>query len=60
MIWDAIGHLIGHLYDAMWSNIWAPSAWTLVGIGMSHAHQVYLQNKHHDEHMQALTNRDSK
>lgn len=25
-----------HLYSAMWSNMWAPSVWTLAGIGVSH------------------------
>lgn len=44
-------HLAHNLYSAMWSNMWAPSIWTLLGIGISHIHQVWLHNKHHDELM---------
>lgn len=34
-----------------WPNIFAPSAWTLLGISISHAHMVWLHNKHHNELM---------
>ena len=40
-----------NLYSAMWSNMWAPSVWTLLGIAVSHIHMVGLHNKHHDELM---------
>lgn len=47
-------HLLHSLYSAMWSNIWAPSAWTLVSVGVSHLALRRLHKKHHAEQMTAL------
>lgn len=35
----------------MWPNIFAPSVWTLLGIGASHLHMLHVHNKHQDELM---------
>jgi hypothetical protein len=37
------------LYSSMWSNMWAPSMWTLFGIGLSHFHIRKHVNLKHDE-----------
>lgn len=44
-----MGHLLAHLYFAMWSNMWAPSMWTLLGIGLSHLHLRRHVNRKHEE-----------
>ena len=43
--------LLTHLYSAMWSNMWAPSMWTLFGIGLSHVHlKRHVDKKHAELH----------
>lgn len=46
-------HTIHNLYSAMWSNIWAPSIWTLLGFAIAdfrHAKRMNLM-KAHDVHV---------
>lgn len=41
--------VLSHLYLAMWSNMWAPSVWTLFGIGVSHlAHHRGAERRQDD------------
>jgi hypothetical protein len=42
-------HLLHNLYSAMWSNIWAPSAWTLLGIVIADIRQHRRQQGHHED-----------
>ena len=42
----ALLDLIAHLYFAMWSNMWAPSAWTLLALLAAHVH-IHRNIKHH-------------
>jgi hypothetical protein len=43
-----------------WPNIFAPSIWTLLGIGLSHLSLRRLHKKQHAEHMQALNDRNDR
>ena len=40
--------MIGHLWQAVWPNMVAPSLWTLLGIGLSHLHTHRKLNAHHE------------
>lgn len=42
-------HWLSWLYSSMWSNMWAPSMWTLFGIGLSHVHLKRHVNRKHAE-----------
>lgn len=44
-------HLIHNLYSATWSNVWAPSVWTLLGLAWHHVSIKQLHQDHHDELM---------
>lgn len=41
-------------WSVSWPNVFAPSFWTLIGVGVSHLSLRRQQKRHHDEHMQAL------
>lgn len=44
-----------------WPNIFAPSIWTLLGIGLSHLRLMKKQAKQHQEHLDAIDKlKDSK
>lgn len=54
-------YVVDDLYGQMWSNMWAPSIWTLLGIGLSHLHLMKRQTKQHQEHLDAIDKlKDSK
>lgn len=48
---------LGHLYGAMWSNMWAPSIPTLLGVVVSHVksarhrEQVAQETREHAERL---------
>lgn len=41
-------------WQQSWPNVFAPSFWTLLGVGMSHVLLRRQQKAHHREHMEAL------
>lgn len=43
----------------VWDNVLPPSAWTLVGIGLSHWHLTRRQDAHHADLKQHVTERTS-
>ncbi len=40
---------LGHTWSAMWPNIFAPSAFTLAGVALSHIHLRRHVNRKHEE-----------
>lgn len=56
-MWRDLTHTTAYLYFAVWSNVFAPNAWTVVGLLLSHLGLRRLAKRHHDEHMQALNDR---
>jgi len=54
---DPFFHLMHGLYSAMWSNIWAPSAWTLLGFVIAdirNARRHASQKLHHIDTIEGL------
>lgn len=54
---DPTLHLAHGLYSAMWSNIWAPSAWTLLGFvvaDLRNARRHSNQKIHHVDTIEGL------
>jgi hypothetical protein len=47
---------VGHTYIDLWSNIWAPSIWTLLGIVVAHIHLMKRQDRHHAAQLDAINN----
>lgn len=47
-------HVIVFLWQQMWPNVFAPSFWTLLGVGLSHARLMRRQNKHHEAQLRAI------
>lgn len=49
---------MGHLH-ALWNDLWpntvAPSAWTLAAVGVSHWRTARRQRRHHEELRQHVT-----
>lgn len=43
------------LYSAMWSNIWAPPGWTLLGLVVSHRAHRKRADAQHEELKQHVT-----
>lgn len=41
--------MITHLWAAMWPNVFAPSAWTIAAVGVSHLLHHRRQTRHHGE-----------
>lgn len=55
---DPVFHLLRKLYSAMWSNMWAPSLWTLLGIVIAdirHEHRATQVKSHHTENINDLS-----
>lgn len=51
---DVLHWLNIEYWGASWPNIFAPSVWTLLGIGLSHWRLHRKMRQHHDEHMNAI------
>jgi hypothetical protein len=49
---------IGHTYMDLWSNIWAPSVWTLLGLGLHNHLVTRLHKRHHAEVVRLLGGKD--
>lgn len=52
---DPLFHLLHNLYSAMWSNMWAPSVWTLLGFVISDIRHTRRSNQVKLHHVDQLS-----
>lgn len=52
---DPVFHLLHNLYSAMWSNMWAPSVWTLLGFVIADVRHERRTRQLHTVHNDRVT-----
>lgn len=47
--------MIRSLWDALWPNVVAPSAWTILAVVISHVKATRQRERHHEDMKQHVT-----